>query len=276
MTEEEQLRAMAAEYEAAGYRVDTNVAGDEAGIKIPATMRLDLVAQRRDVSTVKEMPRLIVVEVANRSRRGRSGKVSEDAEKESVRRFETISNALAGFEDHAARLEIRFFDLSAEQARSRTVKSVKPKSNDDLKEELAKTRAELNKRFSSESLRGLVIARHWTRWLRLMAYRFPGSGGELKLADLRVIEKDLYDGGILKLAPSSYRRSHANLVAIFEGGDVDWAAVNGLRAPLGDLLRYVEERTSGKKQPERNLSATSLREEVEPPIIDKGRRIPRE
>ncbi len=80
------------------------------------------------------------------------------------------------------------------------------------------------------------------RWLRILGMRFPAKGRkQLVDADIRTIQKDLFDAGIVKLPPADYFFSHQSIVALSEGGDVEWATITRLDDDLRNVLRAVGE-----------------------------------
>ena len=129
MNEAAQLKAMAAELTAAGYTVGTDIRGELLEVGDGAFpgmdgITLDLVAELSSPDDLDaERPRLLVIEVANRRRRGSSLPASGQSllqyveDDESVSRFMSISASLARIPE--AVLQIRFFDVSADQAAAR-------------------------------------------------------------------------------------------------------------------------------------------------------------
>ncbi len=245
MNENDQIKAIAAEYRAIGYRVRRNVRPSLFGIEFADSMRLDLIAYRGRKETNgsdKAGARIIIVEIANRSR-PEVDQSSDTGERQRVARFEAISEALGRLSNPSILFLIRFLDVSKDQADARSLKQLKVRSRVQLEKALASTRATLEgARNQPLAIRGLVLAREWAHWLRIMAHRFPATRGELKYADLRAVQKDLYDGDIIKLEPDAYYHLHRQLTAIQEGGDVSWGSVEELAEPLKDLLSYVEDK----------------------------------
>jgi hypothetical protein len=91
-------------------------------------------------------------------------------------------------------------------------------------------------------VRATVLALVWSRALRLVAWRHPGRRRkELKFADLRTIQKDLYDYKILTLPPARYRKSHRAIMAIVEGGTFSCEAVLALEGELLALWRWASD-----------------------------------
>ncbi|OYD80153.1 hypothetical protein CHT98_32700 (plasmid) [Azospirillum brasilense] len=70
----------------------------------------------------------------------------------------------------------------------------------------------------------------------MFAYRYPATKGVLKQADLRTIQSDLYAKQVLLTHPRNYRPTHRSLMAIMEGGDVDWSRVRQLKPELERLV----------------------------------------
>jgi hypothetical protein len=62
----------------------------------------------------------------------------------------------------------------------------------------------------------------------------------MKFADLRTIQKDLFDAGVLDMPPAMYFDIHQSVFALQEGGDVDWRALERLGAQLDRLLNHVK------------------------------------
>ena len=244
MNEEDQVKAIAAEYRALGYRVRRDVKPSLFGIKLAHSTGLDLVAYRGRTNTAgseQARPRIIIVEIANRSR-PEAGHSSGIGARHSVARFEAISEALGRRSNPSILFLIRFLDVSKDQADARSLKRLKVRSQVQLEKALASTRETLeDAKNQPQAIHSLILAREWANWLRIMAHRFPATRGELKYADLRAVQKDLYDGGIIKLEPGAYYRLHRHLMAIQEGGDVSWGSLQTLAKPLNDILSYVED-----------------------------------
>ncbi|MBB3348351.1 hypothetical protein [Sphingomonas sp. BK069] len=251
MNEDTQLKAMAAELTSAGYTVATNVPGDrlKAGIAPLASLEgldLDIVAEIavRDEKGA-ERSDLLIIEVANRRRRGggRPGSRSlpryvED--EKALWRFETISSALAALP--GAELQIRFFDVSADQSNARYVQGPL-KNKEAMLARLAEDTTALDRiGFEGNLAAGLVAARLWASWLRIIGNLHPGrERRELKAADLRTIHKDLYDQKIVDLPPDRYASTHRSLLAAFEGGDVDLPALLELAPQVSRLMKWAEQ-----------------------------------
>lgn len=251
MTERDQLDAMVLEYTARGLSVETDVPVDRTELSIEGVSRLDVVAWSNGD---KAGPPVLIVEIANRTRRLPRKKpewrseVSTD-EQARLARFERISRALqetSGSSPGGASTTsfvIRFFDVSAEQSRTRQVKAINVRSAEAIAKELARTRAtlEVAKALEMEELRALAFGREWSRWLRLLARRFPARRRALPEADLRTIQKELYDRQIMPdLAPYAYQRMHDALLAVGEGGDVSWECLVKLETHIDRLLVWIE------------------------------------
>jgi hypothetical protein len=207
-------------------------------------MRLDLVAklsEGRPTGQEVSKPKLIIIEIANRVRPPRTDQFDTSYEARSVTRFKEISRAIGSREDSSILFLIRFLDVSADQAHARALREINVRDRVQLERELVSVQAKLDAAEGLDNVtRGLNLAWAWARWLRIMANRFPARRGELKRSDLRTVQKDLFDGGIISLTPSQYFIPHQNLMAIFEGGDVSWEKIEQLRRPLHQLLKYVE------------------------------------
>ncbi|APL95517.1 hypothetical protein FIM10_18530 [Sphingomonadales bacterium 56] len=289
MNEATQLEAMKAELLAAGYEPVTDMTLGELGFAAPLVgsdgMRLDLVGKRKDRGEADpdrpgpDRPGMVVIEIANRTRetpdqRGRRRPRFTD-EEEAVHRFGAISQAIAERPDIA--FEIRFFDVSADQAAARQLKRGFS-GKETMEARIRDARRLLITASGRDDLsRGLVVARLWAHWVRIAGTIHPGrERRELKTADLRTIQKDLFDQKVLLMLPANYAPLHRALLAAFEGGDVeprrlldlepqvqrllDWAAerygVADAEMPeeTGDLfsrvLKAVEERSSGGRREE--------------------------
>lgn len=251
MNEDTQLKAMAAELAAAGYDVGIDVPGEQlADVTFGRLegMRLDIVASLvRPGDRDEEHPGLLVIEVANRRRppgdRSRAGRPPPRyvEDEEALERFEVISSALADLPH--AELQIRFFDVSADQAAARQVKG--PLRNKEaMLKRIAEDRSTLVRSAGRDDLsRALVVARLWSSWLRIVGKLNPGSRrSELKDADLRTIQKDLFDQQVIDLRPASYAAIHRSLLAAFEGGDVDVRDLIGLQPQVWKLLDWAGDR----------------------------------
>lgn len=254
MNEEAQLKAMTAELTAAGYKVRTDVLGDqlEVGAARLARLegiRLDIVAHLvRSDEQVDERPELLVIEVANR-RRPAGGRPYKDRrplprfveDEDALVRFEMISGALAGVP--RAEFQIRFFDVSADQAAARQLKGPL-KTKDAMLGRLTEDRSMLVRSAGRDDLsRALVVTRLWSSWLRIVGNLHPGrERRELKNADLRTIEKDLFDQQIIDLKPGRYATIHHSVLATFEGGDVDLQHLLELQPHVWRLLDWASDR----------------------------------
>jgi len=248
MTERDQIDAMAAEYIARGYDVERDVEPSKLNLDIGPGIRLDLVAKlatrevpARHVLRRRLHLRTVVVEIANREGRPRDTSLDRMDEQYRVTRFDKISKAIRDKGDPTIQLLIRFLDVSADQARARSLKTIKVRDRIELENELASTRANLETvRDLDVTIRGTVLVHAWARWLRIMANRFPAARGELKHSDLRTVQKDLFDGRITTLRPGRYYSIHNSVMATLEGGDVSWDDIEQLRRPLDQILNYVE------------------------------------
>jgi hypothetical protein len=296
MNEETQLKAMVAELTAAGYKVLTDVRGELVGTEAAPRLtrlegiKLDIVAEltQPDKQDGHQL-RLLIVEIANRRRppepRLRTARalpryVEDD---EALKRFEIISAGLADV-PHAD-LQIRFFDVSADQASARQLKGPL-KAKDVMLKRLLEDQSTLVRSAGRDDLsRALLITRLWSNWLRIVGNLHPGrERRELKSADLRTIQKDLYDQKIIDLTPGRYATIHRSLLASFEGGDVevhdllelqpqvrrllDWAA-DRYEAPrpeseptpdslFGRILKQIQERVVGQRREDLDAAVTWL------------------
>jgi hypothetical protein len=229
MNEDAQIQAMMAELEAEGYAVRRDVPASEFGGK-ETSLILDLVA-----SPMMGRGRTLVVEIANRCRRPGADDLFPDAElseEVALGRFELISKLVRSSKS-SADFQIRFFDVSADQANARTLIGTSvfnPESVLSAYEELASALADMA---VGEKSRILLIAHSWARWLRMTAYRWPAARREMPDSDLRKIQKDLFDAKIVSTSPADYHRTHRSVLAAIEGGDVEWDRLEALE---GDLL----------------------------------------
>lgn len=277
MNEDTQLKAMAAELAAAGYKVVVDVSGDQLvdiALGRLEGMRLDIVALLvRSDDKGEEHPGLLVIEVANRrrppDRRSRTSRpLSRYVEDEqALERFETISSALADLPH--AELQIRFFDVSADQAAARQVNG--PLRNKDaMLKRLTEDRSILVRSAGRDDLsRALVVARLWSSWLRIVGKLHPGSKrSELKDADLRTIQKDLFDQQVIDLRPGRYAAIHRSLLAAFEGGDIQVYDLVELQPQVWKLLEWAADRYQAPK-PEVEKSLDGLIERLRQQIVER-------
>ena len=285
MNEGAQLKAMAAELTAAGYQVRTDAPGETLQLGGEASsgihgLVLDIVAELpgRDVA-FEDRPHLLVIEVANRRRLvpGRSGEGRLQPlwmeEEEAVRRFEVISDGLAGVPE--AELQIRFFDVSADQAEARRLKG--PLRNKEaMLGRVAEARRLLTRSAGRDELsRALVVGRLWSRWLRTVSHLHPGrERRELKDADLRTIQKDLFDQRVIDISPRAYRPAHQSLLAAFEGGDFEPRSLLDLEPELRRLLDWASARYRDPdlgKEPEPEGFLKKILEQVETRTVGERR-----
>ena len=253
MNEEAQLKAMASELIASGYDVRQDVSGDTlkmgaSKLSGPFGITLDLVAELFNPKNGEpDRPRLLIVEVANRRRRNSDASpkgrplpryVEDD---EAVRRFELISEAVAAL-DHVA-LEIRFFDVSADQAAARKLRNPL-RSKAAMFNRIDEARGLLARSAGRDELsRALVVTRLWSHWVRIAGNLHPGrEHREMKSADLRTIQKDLFDQKIIQLAPGRYCTIHQSVLAAFEGGDLEPQHLLELEPDVRVLLDWAAER----------------------------------
>jgi hypothetical protein len=252
LTEKDQLAALVAEYQASGLFVDLDVSAERLEFGIEGVRTLDLVGWTSEARSGRPA---LIVEIANRTRSlGRSRKPPWRAERwtdEQTRldRFQRIARAIRSAQAEPASPEmplafvIRFLDVTAEQTRARAVEKVKVRVGREIREELTRTRALLDylDKVDIVELQALGYAREWARWLRLLARRFPARRRALPEADLRTIQKELFDRLVLPLSPDIYQDLHAELAAIVEGGDLDWSRLLKLETPLKGLLSWAEQ-----------------------------------
>jgi hypothetical protein len=185
MNEGTQLKAMVAELTAAGYEVLTDVRGElvrtEAAPRLIRLegIKLDIVAELAQPDNQDgHQLRLLIIEIANRSRppeaRLRTGRalpryVEDD---EALKRFEIISEGLADVPH--AELQIRFFDVSADQASARQLKGPL-KAKDVMLKRLLEDQSTLVRSAGRDDLsRALLITRLWSHWLRIVGNLHPG------------------------------------------------------------------------------------------------------
>lgn len=272
MDEKTQLKAMAAELQSAGYRVRQDVHAAEldiSGLESSglADMQLDLVAELiGDYGFKRDRPSLLVVEVANRQRAKRPRRISGGSlpryveDDEALGRFSSIAQALADRPD--AELEIRFFDVSVDQSAARSI-SGPLKSKAVMQARILDDLGLLIRSAGRDRLsRALVIGRLWANWLRIIGHLYPGrEQRELPVADLRTIQKDLYDQKLIETTPLSYRGIHKSLLAAYEGGDFDLTDLIVLERDVRNLLRWAGERFD-LSQPENALAPNPLYEQL--------------
>ncbi|WP_430387994.1 hypothetical protein [Blastomonas fulva] len=248
MNEETQIDAMMAELKAAGYEPIANVPAHS--LDIPSDITLDLVGKWSGKTERNGRPALLIVEIANRLRRqafpsrasGIRRRISGRAvalEAEARARFEAISDAVAKLDPEDVEFQIRFLDVSAEQAFARSLHGTKVRRSVDMLEEIEGTLAFLGayKPESADHLQTTFLAHLWTRWLRIMANRWPGSrSSQMKFADVRAVQKDLFDNDVIKTAPADYFRINRSILALAEGGDVEWDQIAKLVNDLKDIV----------------------------------------
>lgn len=246
MNEETQIQAIEAELRAAGYKVarDRDIAElglAEANI---GHLWIDLYGELlADRPTTAARPRRLIVEIANRRRGSQQGGQRPSRalldDEAAEWRFKMLSSAIAGLDD--AELQVRFLDVSADQASARKLTTTKVGRREEVADQLQKDWAMLGAaRRWPMMVQGLLVARLWSHWLRILAYQYPGKGRrELQPADLRVLVKELYDQNVLSLQPRQYASIHRQILAITEGGDVDPASLDFLRPHLEELLQLA-------------------------------------
>lgn len=252
MNEQAQIDAMKAELVADGYKVDQDVVGDRLSLGGAATVHLgglllDLIGElepRQEPGP--DRPRMLVIEIANRTRpvfNPRTARPGRDRlpleDEKAIERFKVISSALA--ESEQIGFQIRFLDVSADQAAARHLMTTKVKDKMAMAELLAShNRMIVSSQHRSPLLRSLLIARLWAQWLRIASHLYPGrEHQELKTADLRTLQKELYDQRIIEMPPFAYRRVHRNLLAIAEGGDVEFEALLKLEPDVRRLIKWA-------------------------------------
>jgi hypothetical protein len=248
---------MKAELKAAGYEPIANVPA--RSLDIPSDITLDLVGNWSGKAERNGRPTLLIVEIANRQRRhavpsqvrGIRRSISGQAvalEAEARARFEAISSAVAELAPDYVGFQIRFLDVSADQAVARGLHGTKVRRSADMLEEIANTLAFLSdyKPESADHLRTAFLAHLWTRWLRIMANRWPGlKSKEMRFADVRAVQKDLFDNGVIRTTPADYHRINRSVLALAEGGDVEWGKIAQLADDLkGVVTRFHDHLTS--------------------------------
>lgn len=201
----DQMKAMVAEYEAHCHVVRTDVPGEEIGAD---GVVLDIVA--------KKGAEMIVVEILGRDREFEDDDPA--GEREALRRFEVIQKAVEALNRKGRKTEflIRFFDVSAAQARARTLKKREPIPDD------------------AEIAALTLLAARWTRALRLCGKRYRMSD-----AHLQTIQSDMYSRTVLTMGPKDYTKVHRSVMALHEGGDVDWDAIRRLGPELERLNAHM-------------------------------------
>ncbi|MCZ8280378.1 MAG: hypothetical protein O9313_18765 [Acetobacteraceae bacterium] len=267
MNETAQLAAMEAELVALGYGVRQDILGDKLGLELSPEshlrkMTLDLVGKLKATSDqVPERPHLVIIEVANRTRAiHRDGKlvsrrefVTED---DALSRFRIISENLAQYQ--TVDFQIRFFDVSADQfAARRMKKDFKVKHH--IMERVQEGQWLLARSAGRDDLsRALVVARLWANWLRIVGNLHPGrEHRELRVADLRTIQKDLFDHNVLEMRPYRYGILHRSLLAVTEGGDFEARELLELEPEVRALFSWATARYGGKEG-EKKVEAGSL------------------
>ncbi|CBS87184.1 hypothetical protein [Azospirillum lipoferum] len=189
-------------------------------------------------------PHLLIVEIANRDRVGWPSPDTELYNKKAGDRFEDLQRIVLENNDVFSDIEIRFLDGSADRFRARKMKGATARNWNALEAEIeiALSQIEsLNK--SDPGIQDAVLGRIWARWLRILSYRFPGwRRKEMKEADLSTIQSDLYAHNIISLTPKDYKIINQNLMAIAEGGDVDWNQIRKLSSEMQKILAFAKER----------------------------------
>jgi hypothetical protein len=248
MNEETQIDAMKAELKAAGYESSVNIPA--RSLDIPTDITLDLVGKWSGKAERIGRPALVIVEIANRQRRhaipsrvsGIRRSINGKAvalEAEARARFEAISSAVAKLDPDYVGFQIRFLDVSADQAVARGLHGTKVRRSADMLEEIENTLAFLSdyKPKSADRKQTTYLAHLWARWLRIMANRWPGlRSKEMLFADVRAVQKDLFDNDVIKTTPAEYHRINRSVLALAEGGDVEWDQIGKL---VDDLKRVV-------------------------------------
>lgn len=248
MNEKTQLEAMKAELKAAGYEPSTDVPAQS--FDIPTDITLDLVGKWSAKAERNGRPALLIIEIANRQRRpvvasqvkGIRQRIDSQAvalEAEARARFKAISTAVAELDPNYVGFQIRFLDVSADQAVARGLQGTKVRRSADMLEEVDNTLAFLSafKPESADHLQTTYLAHLWTRWLRIMANRWPGlRSREMRFADVRAVQKDLFDNDVIKTSPVVYHRINRSVLALAEGGDVEWDQLAKLVDDLKDIV----------------------------------------
>jgi hypothetical protein len=212
MNEETRIEAIKAELKAAGYEPSGNVPA--RSLDILTDIPLALVGKWSGKAERNGRPALLIVEIANRQRRhavpsrvrGIRQSINGKAvalEAEARARFEAISSAVAELDPDYVGFLIRFLDVSADQAVARGLHGTKVRRSADMLEEIENTLAFLSDYNPelADHLQTTYLAHLWTRWLRIMANRWPGSRSrEMRFADVRAVQKDLFDNDVIKTA----------------------------------------------------------------------------
>lgn len=236
MTEEAQILAMIAELQARHFEVERDVPAEQLGSHWP-NLTLDLVATRPTSGRFKHR---MIVEIANRRRRLGAAIATEVAEESAIERFGRIADAIKvmpiGIE-----FQVRFLDVSADQAAARTLVGASAFNPASVQTQLAELDTMLANDALDERVRALAIVHEWARWLRMTAYRWPAAEKELPFADLRKIQKDLFDAGVVTTKPSEYFRTHQSILAAIEGGDVEWDRLDALEGDLVAVATRITE-----------------------------------
>jgi len=62
-----------------------------------------------------------------------------------------------------------------------------------------------------------------------------------RYADLRTIQKELYDLRVLRMKPDDYYSVHRSILALSEGGDVSPHKVDKLEKEFARLLKFIRD-----------------------------------
>ncbi|WP_449253184.1 hypothetical protein [Brevundimonas naejangsanensis] len=285
MNEATQIEAMRAELVAQGYEVHVDVLA--ASIGLPELEGLgdfvaDLIGVRLNALNPKARwpHEILIVEVTNRqqrpdphTRRGfpARGIVSDQ---EALARFSKIANSIRN--QPWIEFEIRFLDVSADQVAARKLKPGSAAGREKLRQRfLRDTEALASVQNAPMLVRATIVARLWANWLRVAAYRFPGRQRmELKTADLRIIQKDLYDHGVLDMPPREYRALHDAVLSVTEGGDVECERLLKLEAPLQALWSWMAQKIDFKILEAPSPKDADLLRRLDIAITQLGPRVP--
>ncbi len=258
MNEEIQIRAIVLELIAAGWKVRRDV--DPRSVGLPEQMPvIDVFGTRSDPAKDElDGTERLIVEIPNRSRLQKASEkqsstlgdaqtgtpdvstYSASADEETaLKRLEAISDAIDHSEQIDVAFQVRFLDVSVDQAQSRRIG---PRILEHhVRRELGYTIPLLEQSMDWHGPnRTLLLAFNWARWLRIMGHWYPGRRRqELPLADARTIQKDLYDSGVIETPPEDYFETHQSLMALVEGGDANWSRLEAIEHDFRRLVAHV-------------------------------------
>lgn len=249
MNETSQIQAMKAELVAQGYLVSQDIGMHEIMARAEdrvrhANLTLDLVATMQP-GAPRSGPSTLIIEIANRARPGTGaggaglGVPDDEA---AVGRFDAISAFVRTRDD--LDFQIRFLDVSRERARARGTRAKAPGDREAIARELGEaTRRLAEVADAPGDLKALMVARLWAKWARAAGQMHAGrSDRSMRTADLRTIQKELYDHQVVAMPPTEYNAVQRDLMAINEGGDFSAANVLRLEGEVRSLLAWVSAR----------------------------------